>query len=111
MKATVVRYRTHPEHADRNAELVAAVFAALARNRPRGLRYEAIRGADRASFTHIVSIAEGLEQHPLTSLPEFRAFTEGLRERCVEPPQPGEAEVIGRYADGRGPASNNTPAE
>ena len=97
MKASIVRYRTHPDQAGRNAELVAAVFAALERTRPRGLRYEAIRGADGVSFTHVVSVEEGLAEHPLTSLPEFKAFVEGIRERCAEPPQPAEAEVLGRY--------------
>ena len=35
----VVRYRTKPEQAEANAELVRAVFAELAAGQPAGLRY------------------------------------------------------------------------
>jgi hypothetical protein len=97
MKTAVVRYRTHPEHAEENAALVGEVFRALAQARPAGLHYEAVRGPDGVSFTHVVSVDESLPVHPLTSLPAFQAFVAGIRARCVEPPAPPESALLGRY--------------
>ena len=97
MKTTIVRYRTHPEQADENAALIAAVFEALQRQRPAGLRYQALRAADGVSFTHVVSLDETLKAHPLTSLPEFQAFVAGIRARCAEAPQQVESVLLGRY--------------
>ena len=94
---TVVRYKIHPEHADENATLVQAVFSALQRVRPAGLRYQSLRGRDGVTFTHLSTIDDGLETHPLTSLPEFQAFVAGLRSRCAEPPALVESEALGRY--------------
>jgi hypothetical protein len=94
---TVVRYKTHPEHADENAALVQAVFLALQRVRPAGLRYQSLRGRDGVTFTHFAMIDDGLEDHPLTSLPEFQAFLADLRTRCAEPPAVVDSELLGRY--------------
>ena len=44
MKRTLIRYKTKPEMADKNAELVAGVFAELKATKPDGVRY-----ASRAS--------------------------------------------------------------
>ena len=45
MKRTVIRYKTKPEMADRNAELIAAVFAELkARSRKAPLSVAAAGG-------------------------------------------------------------------
>jgi hypothetical protein len=97
MSTTVIRYQTHPEHAERNAALIAAVFEALRRARPAGLRYQALRGSDGVTFTHVASHAPGVEPHPLTSLPEFQAFLADLRTRCDEPPVLIDSELLGRY--------------
>lgn len=97
MKTTVVRYKTHPRHADENTALIGAVFGALERETPAGVRYQAMRGGDGVTFVHVVSVDETLAAHPLTSLPEFQAFLAGIRERCEEPPLAVEAAVLGRY--------------
>jgi hypothetical protein len=94
---TVVRYKTHPQHAEENAALVQAVFAALQRARPAGLRYQSLRGRDGVTFTHLATIDDGLDPHPLTSLPAVQAFLAGLRSRCAEPPAIVESELLGRY--------------
>jgi hypothetical protein len=95
-KTTVVRYKTHPQHAEENAALVQAVFQALQRARPAGLRYQCLRGLDGVTFTHLATI-DAHEVHPLTSLPEFQAFLSGLRTRCAEPPALVDSELLGRY--------------
>jgi len=56
MKRTVIRYKTKPDMADRNAELVAAVFAELKAARPEGLRYLSLRLEDD-TFIHFVETA------------------------------------------------------
>ena len=91
------RYRTRPECAEENAALIADVFAALERERPAGLHYEALRGTDGVTFTHVVAVDEGVPPQPLMQVEAFRRFLAGIRERCVEPPQPVESTVLGRY--------------
>jgi hypothetical protein len=95
MKRTVIRYRTHPDRADENARLIAAVFQELAAQAPDGVRYMALRLADD-SFVHIVeNVGDG--PSPLTQLPAFRAFQAGIAERCLEAPRAAEATVVGAY--------------
>jgi hypothetical protein len=96
MRRTVIRYRTKPEMADRNAELVAAVFAELKAAQPEGLRYMSLRLEDD-TFIHVVETAADDGSSPLPKLPAFAAFQSGIRERCVEPPLPKGATVVGNY--------------
>ena len=95
MRRTVIRYRTKPDMADRNAELVAAVFAELKAAQPEGLRYVSLRLEDD-TFIHVVETADD-GASPLPKLPAFAAFQSGIRERCVEPPLPKGATVVGNY--------------
>jgi hypothetical protein len=81
--------------ADRNAELVAAVFAELKTAQPEGLRYMSLRLEDD-TFIHFVETADD-GASPLPKLPAFAVFQNGIRERCVEPPLPKGAAVIGNY--------------
>ena len=96
MRRTVIRYRTKPDMADRNAELVAAVFAELKAAQPEGLRYVSLRLEDD-TFIHFVETAADDGSSPLPKLPAFAAFQSGIRERCVEPPLPTGATVVGNY--------------
>jgi hypothetical protein len=43
MKRTLIRYKTKPEAADRNAGLIAKVFEELKAAKPDGLRYLSLR--------------------------------------------------------------------
>ena len=85
MKRTVIRYKTKPDMADRNAELVAAVFAELKAAQPEGLRYLSLRLEDD-TFIHVVETAADDGSSALPKLPAFAAFQSGIRERCAEPP-------------------------
>jgi hypothetical protein len=98
-ETVVVRYRTHPEAAPENVQLVQAVYAALAKAAPPGFRYATYQLADGVSFVHVSTLDGGA--HPLPTLPEFAEFQRGLGERCAEPPAPSGATIIGSY-DGRG---------
>src|SRR5690349_2986204 len=96
MRRTVIRYRTKPDMADRNAELVAAVFAELKAAQPEGLRYMSLRLEDD-TFIHFVETAADDGSSPLQKLPAFAAFQNGIRERCAEPPLPKGAAIVGNY--------------
>jgi len=95
MRRTVIRYRTKPDMADRNAELVAAVFAELKAAQPEGLRYMSLRLEDD-TFIHVVETADD-GASPLPKLPAFAAFQSGIRERCAEPPLAKGTTVVGNY--------------
>jgi hypothetical protein len=95
--SAVIRYKTHPRYAEENAALVKAVFQALQRARPAGLRYQCLRGVDGVTFTHVVTTDDALAQNPLPVLPEFQAFVTDLDKRCAEPPARIESELLGRY--------------
>jgi hypothetical protein len=82
--------------AERNAELVAAVFAELKAAQPEGLRYLSLRLEDD-TFIHVVETAADDGASPLSKLPAFAAFQNGIRERCAEPPMPKGATIVGNY--------------
>ena len=94
MKRTLIRYKTRLEAADENQRLIEGVFAELQARSPEGIRYMALRLAD-GGFVHVVETADG--DSPLPALEAFRAFQSGIRARCIEPPQPSAAAVIGNY--------------
>jgi quinol monooxygenase YgiN len=94
----IVRYRTRPEAADENQELVEKVFAELAAKDPGGLRYATFRLADGVSFVHVV-VHEG-DDDPLGSSAAFAAFQQGIGDRVAEPPKAEEATLVGSYRFG-----------
>ena len=95
MKRTLIRYKAKPELADRNAELIAAVFEQLRATKPEGVRYLSLR-LDDDSFVHFVE-TEADAERVIPGLAAFKAFQSGIRERCVEPPQAGGVTIVGNY--------------
>jgi hypothetical protein len=96
MKRTLIRYKTRPEMADKNAELVAAVFAELKAAQPNGVRYMTLRLEDD-TFIHFVESTADDGSSVLPKLAAFQAFQSGIRDRCVEPPMPRGATIVGNY--------------
>jgi hypothetical protein len=97
MSVTVVRYRVKPGRAEENAELVRAVYAALAAERPKGFRYATFLLEDGVTFVHVAVTEEGHDV-PLPRLAAFRRFVEDIAERCDEPPRTFKPrEQIGGY--------------
>lgn len=94
-KTVIVRYRTRPDAAEENARLVEGVFTSLAEVKPAGLRYTTYRLADNVTFVHVARLAG--TDNPLATLPAFAEFQRELAQRCVEPPTPSEASVVGSY--------------
>ena len=93
--AAVVRYTTRPDAADENEQLIKAVFAQLAEQQPKGLRYVAIRLDDGVSFVHVAVLED--EHNPLTGLSAFGEFVSAISERCTEGPAPANGTVVGAY--------------
>lgn len=96
MKQTLIRYKTKPELADKNAELIAAVFAELQAAKPEGVRYLSLRLEDD-TFIHFVETAAADGSSALPKLAAFQAFQSGIRERCVEPPLIRSVRIVGNY--------------
>jgi hypothetical protein len=96
MRRTLIRYKTKPETADRNAELISAVFAELKAAKPDGVRYLSLR-LDDDTFIHLVEAMADDGSSPIPKLTAFQAFQSGIRERCAEPPLVCEATVVGNY--------------
>lgn len=82
--------------ADKNAELVAAVFAELKAAQPNGVRYMTLRLEDD-TFIHFVESTADDGSSVLPKLAAFQAFQSGIRDRCVEPPMPRGATIVGNY--------------
>ena len=93
---TVVRYRVHPDQADRNAELVRAVYDELHATGPAGLAYSTYRLED-GTFVHV---AEEERPGQLREVAAFARFREDLDARCAEPLVRTGAERIGAYRPG-----------
>jgi hypothetical protein len=62
-----------------------------------GIRRVSIKKADDVSFVHIASIETEDGSNPLDGSQSFRAFQEGIRDRCEEPPVAVELQEIGSY--------------
>ncbi len=95
MKQALIRYKTKPGMGDSNAELIAAVFAELKAGKPEGFRYLSLRLEDD-SFVHIVENATD-DGSALSKLAAFKAFQNGIGERCEEAPVRRGATVVGNY--------------
>jgi hypothetical protein len=95
MKRTLIRYKTKPELADRNAELIAGVFEELKAGKLQGVRYLSLR-LDDDTFVHFVE-TESDTANALPGLAAFKAFQSGIRERCIEPPKAGNVTIVGNY--------------
>jgi hypothetical protein len=93
----MVSYKLKTDQVAENERLSKAVFESLRQSRPPGLRYATFRLGDGVSFVHIVAHAEADGSNALTSLPAFKAFSAGVKDRCVELPQRTELTKIGAY--------------
>jgi hypothetical protein len=96
MKRTLVRYKAKPERAQENAQLISKVFEELKAKAPDGVRYLCLK-LDDGTFVHFAMVESTDSAHPITSLEAFRAFQSGIKERCMEPPQSGDASIVGNY--------------
>ena len=95
MPNVVVRYRTKPDRAEENQQLVRNVFAELDRMEATGFAYASFRLDDGVSFLHIVVEEDGEGSVSLADVPAFLAFVADIADRCDEPPVSIGATVVG----------------
>jgi hypothetical protein len=93
----MIRYKLKPDRVAENEALVRAVYEELHRRQPPGVRYATFRLEDGLSFIHVVAHEAADGSNALTSLPSFKAFLAGIRERCDEAPATTELKEIGSY--------------
>ena len=63
---------------------------------PGGVRYLSLR-LDDDSFVHVVETEADDGPSALPGLAAFKAFQNGIRERCVEPPVVKSVTIVGNY--------------
>jgi hypothetical protein len=98
MNTTVVRYRTKPERADENQQLIDAVFVELNEREPGGFTYKVFRLEDGVNFIHVVIEHDDIEDpDSLQALPAFEAFLAHITDRCDIPPVATGATIVGGY--------------
>lgn len=93
----MVSYKLKPDCVAENERLAKAVFEALRKANPPGLHYATFKQGDGLSFVHIVAYDEGDGNGKLTGLPEFKAFAEGVKQRCETPPVRVDLMEIGSH--------------
>jgi len=96
MKRTLVRYRAKPDRAQENERLIEKVFQELQVKSPQDVRYLVLKLGD-GTFVHfaVAETEDGI--NPLTKMDAFRSFQNEVKERCIEPPQVGDATIVGSY--------------
>jgi hypothetical protein len=97
MRRVMVRYRVRPDQAAANEEAVRAVYDELGTTDPGGLRYATFVLEDGVTFVHLAQVESADGRNPLTELPAFQRFAEGVRARCDEPPVTSELRQVGSY--------------
>jgi hypothetical protein len=64
MQRFIVRHRVKPDHAERNVELVRAVYAELEQTAPERFHYGTFRLDDGLTFLHIVAQGDDRNDPP-----------------------------------------------
>ena len=95
MQQRLIRYRTKPDQAAENANLVRAVYAELHRTRPDGLRYATLQLDDQVTFIHLVQSQD--DPSPILAVKAFGEFQAGIMDRCDEPPIQQAFTEVGTY--------------
>jgi hypothetical protein len=94
----MVRYTVKAGAAALNEELVRAVYDELTRTTPLGIRYATFVMDDGVSFVHLAWNDDPADGHnPLMDVAAFRAFQEGVQDRCEVRPVVTPLREIGSY--------------
>jgi hypothetical protein len=95
MHQDLIRYRTRPEQAGANEELIRAVYDELRKTQPDGLGYATFRLPDQVTFLHLVRTERA--PSPLLAVRAFGEFQAGIAERCDRLPVREQLATIGSY--------------
>ena len=97
MGTVMVRYKVKLDQAEHNEDLVRKVYEELEQTAPAGIRYATFVLDDGVSFVHVASNETEDGQNPLMKVEAFRAFQDGIKQRCEEPPAPANLREVGSY--------------
>ena len=97
MQQDLIRYRTRPEQADANEELIRAVYEELRQTQPDGLSYATFRLADQVTFLHLVRTEQ--DPSPLLAVRAFGEFQAGIVHADVQLKGFGSPDWDGTAAD------------
>src|SRR4051794_20303372 len=97
MKRVMVRYKVKPDRVPENEQLVRAVYEELHSTEPDDMHYATFQLEDGVSFVHVHTNERSDGDNILTSMDSFKAFQEGIRDRCDEGPVVTELREIGSY--------------
>jgi hypothetical protein len=95
MQQDLIRYRTRPERAAVNEQLIWAVYEELRENEPDGLSYATFRLADQVTFLHLVRTEKA--PSPLLAVRAFGEFQAGIADRREQLPVREQLTTIGSY--------------
>jgi hypothetical protein len=95
MQQHLIRYRTKPDRAAANEELIRAVYEELRNTQPDGLSYATFKLADQVTFIHLVQA--GQVPSPLVTVKAFGEFQAGIADRCEQLPVREQLAAIGSY--------------
>ena len=98
MTQHMLRYKVRPDQAERNEELLRALFAELDEVQPAGLRYAAWKLDDGVTFIHLISHEPTEGKSPLPQVQALKDFHAGMRERCDEAPARSQLTEIGSFS-------------
>jgi hypothetical protein len=84
-RLTLVRYTAKADRAAENEKLSRDVFAQLRDASSEGVAYALFR--DGNDFVHIFLNLKEDESAPVTALPAFKTFEQGIADRCDVPPK------------------------
>ena len=96
MNVTMIRARLKPDSVGEAETAVKAMFAAIDRAAPEGIRYASCRLPDGESVVALLGLEDGIE-NPLGDIPEFKDFQENLQGWLAEPPVVEPLTVMGSY--------------
>ena len=95
MHQDLIRYRTRPDQAAANTDLIRAVYEELGKTQPDGLSYATFLHADQMTFLHLVRTEQA--PSPLLAVRAFGEFQAGIAERCDRLPVREQLTTIGSY--------------
>jgi hypothetical protein len=96
MSVMMARPRVKPEHVAEVERSAKTMFAAIDEAGPEGVRYASCKLTDGETFVVLLEIDDDRE-NPLSAVPEFQAFQEGLKSWLAEPATPEWLTVVGSY--------------
>ena len=97
MATTIVQYRTKPERAEENRQLITAIFTELDQRQPDGFTYKVFSFDDERSFIHALIDHEPGGSDLLKDLPTFKAFQADIVDRCESAAAVADAVIVGGY--------------